>query len=321
MIDNRDLLDGIEQADPAEGTYPVLELAREHRHNYRVIVGTKSGDKAAVILRKCPLRMRQIIDLARARMYPGVRPLIEKARFYAEKYKGVDDKDIPAEDLEDMDRVAYQLAVTDMSPLAVIVSPALGSMDEWERLYEMLDEQGRARIIEAVRWCMAVIPPEQVDGTPESIAERYGIEVVDRELIENMTVSQCAYWSRRISEESRAVEALRNGHRGDGRGRQRLEILRRRGQFRALGAGDILVRDLHGGGADQRHGRHRQHGEGGPLRHDRPPRTQGGRGGGAHRGALVEPRRVGEDRHGGGPLRVRRRPRERDAQEDHPEGP
>ena len=120
---------------------------------------------------------------------------------------------IPIEDVEPdarrrMEEISLQLQVTDMDALGVIVAPALADMEDYERLYESLDEGERIQLSLAVRSLAKPIPPDYVDSTQLEIERANGITRMDDDMLDMLTVSQAAYWVDRINKENRRTEEM-----------------------------------------------------------------------------------------------------------------
>ena len=174
-----------------------------HEHQVRYVLATSRG---VIVLRHLPLRMARVIESVRRAMYPGVSDLEER---FEEARKAMDPSTATEDQLAEFLRLDRQLAMSDMTAFGVIVAPTLASMDDYEELYERLDDVDRLRLTTAVRALASPLDPSKVDGTAEAIASRYGITLVDKEAVESLTVSQAAYLVDKIVKESRAIEAQR----------------------------------------------------------------------------------------------------------------
>lgn len=199
--DYRDLDTGAEAEDPEAGAYSVVALMHEHRVRY--VLRTSEG---AIVLRHLPLRMARVIESVRRAMYPGVEEL--ESRFEAAR-KALDPQTATEAELAEFLRLDRQLAMSDMTALGVVVAPMLTDMDDYEDLYDRLDDVDRLRLTTAVRALASPLDPSKVDGTAEAIAQRFGIQLVDRETVEGLTVSQAAYLVDRIVKEARAIDRQR----------------------------------------------------------------------------------------------------------------
>ena len=107
-----------------------------------------------------------------------------------------------------MEEISLQLQVTDMDALGVIVAPALADMEDYERLYESLDEGERIQLSLAVRSLARPIPPDRIDSTQLEIERANGITRMDDDMLDMLTVSQAAYWVDRINKENRRTEEM-----------------------------------------------------------------------------------------------------------------
>lgn len=208
-FDFRDLVSGMEVRDPMEGTVPVLELMEEHKVRY--VLSTSRG---AIVMRHMPLRVRRIVDMAQGKIYPERLQLEAEARSLLPYFDGIPEDQVNADARKRFEEITYTLMVTDMSAMGVIVAPALGSMDEYERLYESLTPEEQVQLASAVRDLSTPLPPERVDSTPLEIANANGLTLMDEEMLHLLTISQAAYWSDRLAREARKAEALAERLRG-----------------------------------------------------------------------------------------------------------
>ncbi len=190
-------LDSGEPTDPDEGAYSVMELNREHLVRY--VLQTSKG---AVVLRHLPLRMARVIESVRRTVYPSAVALEEEY----EAMRKAPPEQMTEEQVADFLRLDRELAMTDMTALGVIVEPRLAGMDDYEALYEALDDGDRLRLTTAVRVLASVRDPRTVDPTAEAVARSAGIRLVTDDMLELMTVSQAAYHIGRISKEAKAID-------------------------------------------------------------------------------------------------------------------
>lgn len=211
-FDFRDLATGMAVDDPMDGTYSVMELMREHRD--RFVMSTSAG---AIILRRMPLRMRRTIDSVRTLLYPRTAELRAEAQALMPYFQGVDPSEWDADALARIKEIEAELRVTDMDALGVIEAPLLATMDDYDDLLGRLTEDERQTLAVAVHALSEVTPPSHVDSTAQEVAERYGMTVMTKDMLDMMTVSQAAYLMSRIEKENRAVERMRGGRRWDSR--------------------------------------------------------------------------------------------------------
>lgn len=174
-----------------------MELDREHLVRY--VLRTSKGD---VVLRHLPLRMARVIESVRRTVYPGVTELEEEY----ERMRKTPPEQMTEGQVSEFLRLDRELAMTDMTALGVIVEPRLACMDDYEQLYEALDDADRLRLTTAVRVLASVRDPRTVDPTAEAVARSAGIQLVTGDMLELMTVSQASYHIGRISKEAKALD-------------------------------------------------------------------------------------------------------------------
>lgn len=201
--DFRDLVTGDAVEDPLKGTVPIAELRREHL--VRFVFRTSKG---IVILRPMPLRLRRIIDAVQAKLYPKRAELEREAVAMLPYFQGIPEEDVDPDAMKRMQEITAQLQVTDMSAMGVIVAPAIGTMEDVEELYESLTETERIQLSLAIRDLSAPIPPERVDATALEIERASGIQRMDGDMLDMLTVSQAAFWIDRINKENRRAEEM-----------------------------------------------------------------------------------------------------------------
>lgn len=185
---------------PEQGKLSPVRLANEHRERW--VLRTSKGD---IVLRRMPLRLFRVIELARVKMYPRLMEMYQEIQELQAVPKGAEGYDNAQ---ERMSALATALVMSDPAPLGVIVSPSLASMDDYEDLYEMLTPQERDRLVSAVAEMAKVASADEVDPIPEMVAERMGLKLVSKDMIEHMTVSQAEYWYSRIQAEKTAIERM-----------------------------------------------------------------------------------------------------------------
>lgn len=201
--DFTDLSTGESMEDPDTGTYSIMELNREHLIRYVMMTS-----KGAIILRHMPLRLKRVIDSAMAHIYPDRPAMVREASDIAYGLQDLPPEEYPEDDARRMTELSHTLAITDMSALGVIVAPALASMDDYETLYESLTEREQITLSMAVNHLSTVRRPSTVDSTVMEIAKAHGMKLMTPEMLELMTVSQAAYYVKRIEQENRAVQRM-----------------------------------------------------------------------------------------------------------------
>lgn len=201
--DFRDLVTGDGVPDPMQGTVPLAELRRDHLVRY--VLRTSKG---AIILRPMPLRLRRVIDMAEAKLYPKRAELKQEAVTLLPYFQGIPEDDVEPEARARMMEITETLRITDMSALGVVVAPALADMEDYEALYESLDEGERMQLSLAVESLSRPIPPDRVDATSLEIERANGIVRMDEDMLDMLTVSQAAFWVDRINKENRRTEEM-----------------------------------------------------------------------------------------------------------------
>lgn len=184
-------------------TISVAELAHEHR--YRYILRTKKGD---VILRRMPCRLEAAVRQALLHIYPTIQDTLDRLSEIEPYVTQVDPEHRDPEKVAEYIRLGDQLAMHDIRPLAVVVAPAFGNIDDWDQFFDSLDREDRDRLSMAIGEMARTRSPGEVDPSAEVIAQRFGLRVVPEDMIDNLTVSQRAYWMSRIDAENRRAEQM-----------------------------------------------------------------------------------------------------------------
>ena len=190
-----------EEVDPS--TYSVMELLREHRLRY--VLNTSQG---AIILRPLPFRMKKVIDEARMNIYPSTKDLLREAEFLRPYFEGIPEEDRQPDKVQRMNEIYHILRVTDMYALGVIVSPQCGTMDDVQEIYDRLTEDEGERLSLCIQALSSITPTKDIDTTALEIAKANGLNLVDKELLDNLTVSQAAFFINRIEQENERIRQL-----------------------------------------------------------------------------------------------------------------
>lgn len=198
--DLREFSEGLELPCPDDRTLSVMELAKEHLVRY--VIRTKKGD---IIMRRLPARLRAVISQSVQHLYPSVRDILAELEALLPFVEGVSDEELDQEKARRVMVLGDQLAMLDMTPMGVVVEPVIGSMEDWDALYEALDTEDRAKVTAAVREMARERDPSEVDPTAEVMAERFGIGIIDPGMLSAETVSQRRYWVGRIRQENELI--------------------------------------------------------------------------------------------------------------------
>ncbi|MFA7167365.1 MAG: hypothetical protein WC096_00535 [Sphaerochaetaceae bacterium] len=191
--------------DPTAGTMPVMELLRQHRRRY--VLHAESGD---IILKHMSLASRRKLDMMLAILYPGYaddRQRMSDIKAGMEPGESVETlpKDI-RDELSELVKRTYWPA--HLYILGVVAVPMLRTEDDIEELYDRLTEEERAILDGIVPALVGTVDPTTVDNTAMIIADRYHVDLVDAELLDNITVAQSDYLMSLINTESEEVSNM-----------------------------------------------------------------------------------------------------------------
>lgn len=190
-----------EELDPK--TVSVMELLREHTVRY--VLNTSAG---AIILRPLPWRMKRIIDEARANIYPRTADLIAEAEHIRPYIDGIPEDNRPADKVRRMNEIYQELRATDMYALGVIVSPPVGTMEDVDEIFSRITLEEVDSLAICIQMLSSVTSPDSVDPIALEIATANGLRLVDREMLELMTVSQASFFARRIEQENERIKQI-----------------------------------------------------------------------------------------------------------------
>lgn len=188
-----------EEVEPK--TYSVMELLREHQVRY--VLRTSIG---AIVLRHLPYRMKRIIDDARLHIYPSTKDLLAEAEFLRPYFEGIPIEDQQPDKVQRMEEIYHALRSTDMTALGVIVEPPVATMDDVNEIYERLKPEEAETLSVCIQALASV--RSDIDSTAFEIAKANGLELVDREILDLMTVSQASYFIDRINKENERIRQI-----------------------------------------------------------------------------------------------------------------
>lgn len=167
----------------------------------RVILNTSKG---SIIFKHISLRTKRQLDLIRAFRYPQAKELEEEAAIvYPMALAEGAEEDVVKRATE----IAAQLAPSmDIYALGVIEYPFFTTVDDLTAWWQTLQPEE----IEAVRQLLVVFTNwnQPVDYGQLEIAERFHVQIVDRELIENPTYQQYLALHNVVVQEHKQTEDL-----------------------------------------------------------------------------------------------------------------
>jgi hypothetical protein len=185
----------------------IIALLDEHRKRY--VYETSAG---TIVLRHMPLRMKRLIDNIIDVMYPGIPGMLAEHRAYLQGLIGLTEEQMPADAAEKVKKAEALIAPSQgWKACGVIVHPTINSLDDYNSLYAMLTEQEQPVLQELVNLLSVPADPDSYDDTAFNIAERHGVRMVDKEIIENLTVSQAQFFAKRIERENLDIERRMKG--------------------------------------------------------------------------------------------------------------
>ena len=92
--------------------------------------------------------------------------------------------------------------------MGVIVSPSVGTMDDVNEIYDSLTENEADALAVIIQMLSSVTPTKSIDATALEIAKANGLELVDRELLDLMTVNQANFFIDRIRQENERIRQM-----------------------------------------------------------------------------------------------------------------
>lgn len=199
-----DAQDGSEY-DPTERTYSVMELVEEHLT--RFVFTTKDGE--SLILRYMPLRMKRIIDSVIAMMYPTYSQMSARLNDLRDGIIDVPWDDIDKEIRDEFLQLASQMKpVGQMYALGVIEEPFVACMEDIYQIYDRMDDEDQQRFDLLVQELTSVKDPKTVDDTVLDIANRYNLQIMDRQMLKELTISQASYFESIIARENAEINRM-----------------------------------------------------------------------------------------------------------------
>ena len=161
---------------------PIEDILKQH--NKRFVIHTK--ERGDIVLKFLPRRVKEVIDALRILRYPEYPKLEEELEIIrlpilsGEAGKETTDK---------FWELFLQLRPSlDLYFLGCIEFPFITTMEELDKLMGSLQEDEKNVMHDALRLLSA--PVQEIDDTYLAIAMKFGIQVIDKELIDNMTYQQ-----------------------------------------------------------------------------------------------------------------------------------
>jgi len=195
-------LDDDKVDDATDRTVSAIELL--HQHEIRYVMHIDKGD---IILRHQPLRMKRIIDGIIKLIYPRFS---EYAQELHDLTDGISENEMMVPEVSDKikDLTSKLRIITQMYALGVIESPHLNDMDDLNDLYATLNENERNTLDMLIQELTNVTASSLIDDTALVIADKYNIQLVSKEMLEQLTVSQADFLIRRINAENEQISEL-----------------------------------------------------------------------------------------------------------------
>ena len=187
----------------------IIELM--HQHEKRFIFHTEKG---SIVMRYMPLRLERLLSNIRKELYPNIAEVLQTQRDLLKGIEGLDAGQIPEDTMAELERNQALIQPSqDLNACGVIVAPAITSLEDYYELHEVLSEDERLVVEELISILGRPRDPAEYDDTAFNIAEKYNIEMVDKTMIENMTVSQAHFFATRIQKENDEIERIQRGNR------------------------------------------------------------------------------------------------------------
>lgn len=196
--------DGSDVPDP--GGITTLELLTQHKR--RIVFRTSKGN---IVMRYMPYGLKRTIDHMMAMLYPT-------AGSDAVALGVILDKEASGEKTEEdeieADRLTSRLDRPSMLyALGVVESPRLSYEEDIYALMDGMTADEEAGFRELVTMLTSPGAPEDMDILHQTVAERYGVSLVDKELISNMTLQQAEYFAMRLKAERDAMDQMMGGEK------------------------------------------------------------------------------------------------------------
>lgn len=184
---------------PPIDAVPIMDILNQAKK--RVILNTSKG---SVIFKHISLRTKRQLDLIRAFRYPNAKELEDEASivYPMALAEGADE-----ETVKRATEIAAELAPSmDVYALGVIEYPFFTTVDDLQAWWQTLQPEE----IEAIRQLLVVFTNwnKPIDYGQLEIAERFHVQLIDRELIENPTYQQYLALHNIIEQEHRQTEEM-----------------------------------------------------------------------------------------------------------------
>lgn len=181
----------------------VIALLGQHKRRY--LFRTGKGD---IVLRHLPHGLERIIDGMMLSLYPT------SGRDAAELGDLLGKGDLDDESRRRVEELSVRLERPSLLyALGVVESPRLAYEEDVYELMGNLTADEERVFREWVVTLSGVDNVAQMDDLALDLAAKHGVEIVDRELLVNMTVSQAELFAHRLLAEKEAMDALMGGDR------------------------------------------------------------------------------------------------------------
>lgn len=159
----------------------VADILKQHRK--RFVLHTSQGD---VVVKYLTYRSRQAIDVVRYAKWPELYDWEDEFRELAPL------AELPHSDADTIGRTMELVQLIkptlDIYALACLVSPELDSVEDLDTFLGMLDAE-ESEALQSILM-LATSRPGDVDMSYLELAQRYNVQVIDRELLDELTAQQ-----------------------------------------------------------------------------------------------------------------------------------
>ncbi|MCL2607592.1 MAG: hypothetical protein FWD92_03440 [Methanomassiliicoccaceae archaeon] len=185
---------------------PIQNILAQHRKRF-VIQTERSG---TIVLKHLTYRMKRNIDAMKEFRYPDCKKHEDELKILAPLVISGEAGD---EQIKRAGEIMAEIKPSiDMYMMGVVEYPFLASMDEVDALIESLTEEEKEVLLEAFS-ILSSHAPDAVNVEYLEMADRFKVQVIDKDLLDNITMQQYEILHRILKEEA---DALRKAYRKAG---------------------------------------------------------------------------------------------------------
>jgi len=196
------------ELDSEDRSYPIysfMQIMKQHEVRYYLNL----SDGTQIVLKHLPISEQRRIMAMAALLYPEYLSQLEKYTVLTEQLREIKEgqENLAVELFKEATMAILAIRpVAELMAIGIVDRPHLWSKDSVDAFFNGMNDKDRNAVYKALEDLATVMPIGYVDFDQFYYAQRFGLQILEKDMIKDMTITQAAVLSEIIRQEKIAYE-------------------------------------------------------------------------------------------------------------------